>query len=110
MRRFYSIAGAAAVLVAGACNDLEIQNPNNPDVERALASAEDVKNISVSTLTIGAQYDTMDPKHMEWMSKQLPKGHYLYCPNGSHLAIYDDQKTYMDGVIGFLKDVDAGKF
>jgi proline iminopeptidase len=68
----------------------------------------DLKNISVSTLTIGAQYDTMDPKHMEWMSKQLPKGHYLYCPNGSHLAIYDDPQTYMAGVIRFIKDVDSG--
>lgn len=35
---------------------------------------------------------------------------YLDCPNGSHLAMYDDQKTYMDGVIGFIKDVDAGTF
>ncbi len=50
MRRLYSIAGAAAVLVAGACNDLEITNPNNPDVARALASAEDVRNISISTI------------------------------------------------------------
>lgn len=50
MRRFYTIAGVAAVLVASACNDLEVTNPNNPDVARALASAEDVKNISVSTV------------------------------------------------------------
>ena len=50
MRRFYSVAGAAAVLVAGACNDLEVTNPNNPDVARALASGEDVKNIAVSTM------------------------------------------------------------
>lgn len=50
MKRFYSLAGAAAVLVAGACNDLEVTNPNNPDVARALASAEDVKNIAVSTV------------------------------------------------------------
>ena len=50
IRRFYSIAGAAAVLVAGACNDLDVTNPNNPDVARALASAEDVKNIAISTV------------------------------------------------------------
>jgi hypothetical protein len=51
IRRFYSIAGAAAVLVtAGACNDLEVTNPNNPDVERALASPDDVRNIAVSTV------------------------------------------------------------
>ena len=31
-------------------------------------------------------------------------------PNGSHLALYDDQQVYMAGLIGFLKDVDAGRF
>ncbi|MEO8577860.1 MAG: hypothetical protein ABI556_14215 [Gemmatimonadales bacterium] len=50
MKRFYSIAGAAAVLVASACNDLEVTNPNNPDVTRALASPSDVKNIASSTM------------------------------------------------------------
>ena len=69
----------------------------------------DLKNIAVPTLVIGAQHDTMDPKHMEWMSKQLPKGRYLYCPNGSHLAQYDDQQTYFRGLIAFILDVDAGK-
>jgi len=51
LKNFYSIAGAAAVLVAaGACNDLDVKNPNNPDVARALASPEDVRNISISTV------------------------------------------------------------
>jgi proline iminopeptidase len=68
----------------------------------------DLRKITVPTLTIGARYDTMDPKHMEWMSQQLPKGHHLYCPNGSHLAMYDDQRTYMSGLVGFIKDVDDG--
>ena len=52
----------------------------------------------------------MDPKHMEWVAGQVPKGRYLYCPNGSHLAEYDDQQTYFTGLIGFLRGVDAGKF
>lgn len=69
----------------------------------------DLSKITVPTLTVGAKYDTMDPKHMEWMSKQVKNGRYLYCPNGSHLAMWDDQKVFMDGVIGFIKDVDAGK-
>ena len=59
------------------------------------------------TLVIGAQHDTMDPEHMEWMAKQFPNGRYLYCPNGSHLAMYDDQKVYMEGLIRFLRDVDG---
>ena len=64
----------------------------------------------VPTLTVGARYGTMDPEYMKWMSTQVQDGRYLYCPNGSHLAMYDDQKTYMDGVIQFIEDVDAGKF
>jgi proline iminopeptidase len=70
----------------------------------------DLGKITVPTLVIGAKHDTMDPAHMEMMSKKLPKARYLFCPNGSHMAMYDDQPTYMTGVIAFLKDVDAGKF
>jgi proline iminopeptidase len=69
----------------------------------------DLAKISVPTLTIGARYDTMDPKHMEMMAKQVQKGRYLYCPNGSHLALYDDQKTYVGGLVQFIHDVDGGK-
>ena len=69
----------------------------------------DLHRITVPTLVIGARYDTMDPKYMEMMAARVQKGRYLFCPNGSHLAIYDDQKTYMDGVIRFINDVDAGR-
>ena len=71
---------------------------------------ERLKEIKVPTLVIGAQYDTMDPTHMEWMSKEVQNGRYLHCPNGSHLSQYDDQKTYFEGVIKFINDVDAGAF
>ena len=70
----------------------------------------DLPRITVPTLVIGARYDTMDPKYMEMMARKFSKGRYLFCPNGSHLAMYDDQKTYMDGLIKFIRDVDAGKF
>ncbi|SOD99562.1 proline iminopeptidase-family hydrolase [Spirosoma fluviale] len=69
----------------------------------------DLPKIAVPTLTIGAQYDTMDPEHMKWMATQLPNGSYLYCPNGSHMSMYDDQKTYMNGLIKFIKGVDKGE-
>jgi proline iminopeptidase len=71
--------------------------------------SKDLGRITVPTLTIGARHDTMDPKHMEWMAQQFAKGQYLYCPNGSHMAMYDDQQTYMRGVIQFLKDVDGSR-
>jgi proline iminopeptidase len=67
----------------------------------------DLKSITVPTLVIGAKYDTMDPAHMEWMASQFPNGRYLYCPNGSHMALYDDQQTWFRGVIDFIKDVDG---
>jgi proline iminopeptidase len=68
-----------------------------------------LKEITVPTLVVGAKYDTMDPNYMEWMSKQFPKGSYLYCPEGSHLAMWDDQQHFYPGVIQFIKNVDAGK-
>jgi proline iminopeptidase len=61
-----------------------------------------LKDIKVPTLVIGATHDTMDPKYMEWMSKELPKGEFLLCPQGSHMAMYDDQQTYFKGLIAFL--------
>ncbi len=70
----------------------------------------DLKNISVPTLVVGAKYDTMDPEYMRWMSTQIPHARFLYAPNGSHLTMYDDQELWMNGVLAFLKDVDAGRF
>jgi proline iminopeptidase len=66
----------------------------------------DLPNISVPTLVIGARYDTMDPGYMEMMASKIPRGTYLYCPNGSHLAMYDDQVTYFEGLIEFIRDVE----
>ncbi|GAB2526449.1 proline iminopeptidase-family hydrolase [Rufibacter soli] len=68
-----------------------------------------LKNITVPTLSIGAQHDTMDPAHMRWMATQVQNGSYLHCPNGSHMAFYDDQSTYMKGLITFLKEINKGQ-
>ncbi|HSE97608.1 MAG TPA: proline iminopeptidase-family hydrolase [Blastocatellia bacterium] len=70
----------------------------------------DLPKITPPTLVIGAKYDTMDPAHMEMMAKRVQKGRYLFCPQGSHLAFYDDQKVYVEGLIRFILDVDGGKF
>ena len=70
----------------------------------------DMGRITVPTLAIGARYDTMDPAHMEKMATRVQKGRYLYCPNGSHLAMYDDQKVYFEGLVQFVFDVDTGRF
>ena len=67
--------------------------------------SKELKNIHVPTLVIGATFDTMDPKYMEWMSKQMPHGEFLLCANGSHCCMFDDQQTYMNGLIKFIKSV-----
>jgi proline iminopeptidase len=71
---------------------------------------DQLHKINVPTLTIGAEYDTMDPKHMEWISNEVKNGRYLHCPNGSHLCQFDDQKNFFKGLTKFIKDVDKGKF
>jgi proline iminopeptidase len=89
-----------------------MQGPSEFGISGRLANW-DIKNrlkeIKVPTLMIGAKHDTMDPKAMEEQSKLVQHGRYLYCPNGSHLAMWDDQQVFMNGVIQFIKDVDRGK-
>jgi proline iminopeptidase len=67
----------------------------------------DLPRITVPTLTIGAAHDTMDPRHMQAMAAALPQGRHLHCHHGSHMAMYDDQATYMQGLVAFLQDVAA---
>ncbi|MHB1058873.1 MAG: proline iminopeptidase-family hydrolase [Rhodanobacter sp.] len=69
--------------------------------------SKDLHRIAVPTLVIGARYDTMDPGYMAGMARKLPHGQFLLCPKGSHLAMYDDQRTYFAGLIGFLRKVEA---
>lgn len=63
----------------------------------------DLDRIEVPALVIGAEHDTMDPAHMRWMAEQFPRGTYLHCPDGSHLAQYDDPHHYFPGLIEFLQ-------
>ncbi len=90
-----------------------MQGPSEFGISGRLANW-DIKNrlkeITVPTLMVGAKHDTMDPKAMEEQSKMVKKGQFLYCPNGSHLSMWDDQKVFMTGVIKFIKDVDTGAF
>jgi proline iminopeptidase len=69
----------------------------------------DLPKLTIPVLTIGGQFDTMDPEHMKWMATQVKNGTYLYCPKGSHMSMYDDQQVYMRGVIQFLKNTGVEK-
>jgi proline iminopeptidase len=70
----------------------------------------DLGKIAVPTLVVGARHDTMDPAHMETMAGRVQRGRYLFCPDGSHLALYDDPQVYAGGIVGFIRDVDTGAF
>jgi proline iminopeptidase len=92
---------------------IPMQGPSELGASGKLANwdrSADLNKIAVPTLVIGARFDTMDPKYMEWMAKTVQNGRFLYCAEGSHLAQYDDQKTYFAGLVEFLHDVDDGRF
>ncbi|MBS1628172.1 MAG: proline iminopeptidase-family hydrolase [Bacteroidetes bacterium] len=72
--------------------------------------SKDLNKINVPTLTIGGEFDTMDPNYMKWMATQVKNGNYLYCPNGSHCSMWDDQAHYFPGLISFIKSVNENKF
>jgi proline iminopeptidase len=65
----------------------------------------DLKRITVPTLVISGKYDTMDPRYMAAMARQLPHGE-LAATNGGHMAMYDDQPTYFAKLTAFLRKFD----
>lgn len=82
-----------------------MQGPSELGASGALAAwdrFEDLARIDIPALVVGAAHDTMDPKHLRAMANKLSQGEYLHCPNGSHLAMYDDQETYMTGLVDWL--------
>jgi hypothetical protein len=51
IRQLGAVLGAATILFSGGCKpNLDVTNPNEPDIPRALASPEDVKNLAVSSV------------------------------------------------------------
>lgn len=64
-----------------------------------------MKEITVPVLSIGAKYDTMDPLHMEWISKEVKNGTFLLCGNGSHMCFYDDQQQYFSGLSAWISKI-----
>jgi proline iminopeptidase len=61
--------------------------------------------IKVKALTVGAVYDEMDPDDMRKMARLMPNATCAICPNGSHLALWDDQAVYFRHLLGFLATV-----
>jgi len=61
--------------------------------------------IKVKALTIGARYDEMDPEDMKRMATLMPNATSAICPNGSHMALWDDQAIYFQHLLAYLKTV-----
>ena len=70
---------------------------------------DQLKNISVPTLSIGGKCTTL------WILSmytdcllKFKTVRFLYCEKrNSHLCMYDDQKTFFDGIIKFINDVNG---
>jgi proline iminopeptidase len=89
---------------------VSMQGPSELGASGKLASwdrSADLYDIQVPTLVISGNHDTMDPGHLQAMTVKLPKGHYLSCPHGSHMSMWDDQDTYFAGLIDFLRTASA---
>jgi proline iminopeptidase len=85
-----------------------MQGPSEMGIAAGAKLAEwdrlgDLPSIDVPALVMGARYDTMDPGHLQEMADLLAQGRYHHCPQGSHLAMYDDQETYFSGLVDFLQ-------
>jgi proline iminopeptidase len=64
-----------------------------------------LREIKVKTLTIGSNYDEMDPADMKKMATLIPNASFALCPQGSHMALWDDQTVYFKQLLAFLRSV-----
>jgi proline iminopeptidase len=66
---------------------------------------QDLARITAPALVIGARHDTISADDITRMGRLLPHGRSVICPNGSHLAMYDDQAFYFSKLIPFLQSL-----
>ena len=63
----------------------------------------ELATINVPALVIGARHDAVDPAAcIGDDGRPAAPRQYLLCPDGSHMAMYDDQQVYFAGLIAFL--------
>ncbi len=70
----------------------------------------DLPKITVPTLLIVGRYDTMSVEDIQKMGRAIPRSRVGICENGSHLCMWDDQQAYFRHLLGFVRDVEAGRF
>lgn len=69
-----------------------------------------LNQITTPTLMVGAKYDTMDPEAMRRQADLVQNGQSLTCVSGSHLCMWDDRSTFMDGVSAFIQEIEGNEF
>ncbi len=61
--------------------------------------------IKVKALVLGAEHDEMDPDDCRKMAEMMPNAEVAICPQGSHLALWDDQEVYYEYLLKFLRSL-----
>ncbi|HKF44285.1 MAG TPA: proline iminopeptidase-family hydrolase [Thermoanaerobaculia bacterium] len=69
---------------------------------------KDLPQIKVPTFVVSGKYDEMNPDDMKREGKLIPNSRVLLCENGSHMCLWDDQDAYFRGLLGWIRDVEAG--
>jgi starch-binding outer membrane protein, SusD/RagB family len=130
LKKRYSLLGATAVLFASACNNLDVSNPNQPDIQRALSSPDDVKSLAQSTVhswymtTVSAGPDDngdLTPYHFGCVTSDVCTGNfgnfgmrfnnlepripYGNLSSGGDRAVTETPWNYNYGTIGAANDV-----
>lgn len=85
---------------------LTFVGPNPFEVEGNLkhwSAFDRLDRITIPTLVMGAENDSMDPDHLREMAGRLPFGTYTHCNHGGHFNMWDDTEQYFQNLIGFLK-------
>jgi proline iminopeptidase len=84
---------------------VQMQGPSEFEVSGNLKDWERwdrLKDIRTRTLLLGARHDTMDPEDIRRMAALMPHAKAAICPDGSHLAMWDDQAVYFGHLLRFL--------
>ena len=71
---------------------------------------DDLGSITVPTLVSVGRYDTMRVTDIERMGELIPNSRVAICEQGSHCSMWDDQEAYFRDLVGFVEDVEAGRF
>lgn len=71
---------------------------------------DDLQQITVPTLVLGAKHDSMSLEDQERMGQEIPNAEVAICENGSHLSMWDDPENYFSFIKGFVRKVEDGSF